>query len=275
MACSCKAKSKTSFIDPLTKAQDVVQIKIAEQEPENTLEKSIDKLDMSSNTVPDQLCFNCVRKHLGLAYMFIKNGGLMRQIMASGQLMCASTHLFHTFPKLSQMLSDQALLLIRTSDPLISLEQLEKLINLYVVNPQKDLDIYLPVFIYPDERRLLVLSLLYCLLFVQITYQEVNKTWATAYLSYFSYLIFRDSLNPRDVFEYRALWKLIQSMQPYDDNYLLARQLLQKLVQDEYRSVIQSIPVRQNEIELQEAKRETFLKQLQEEQKKDALKISL
>lgn len=244
MSCSCKVKKSEIIIDPATKVQRIVQLdknaankRQFQTQQKSSKEFSLQDIDISSITEPDQTCFNCIRKHLGLAYMFLKKGGNLRKVAAAGQLMCAANHINKEFPNLSFKLIDYALFSIRQLDSSISAAALLPLIDFLQKDPSKDIQPYIPKKIYQVQSQLLTLAMLYSLLFVQITYEQINKTWATAHLSYMAYTNFRDSQDIKVYQQYRTLWKLIQSMQLYDQNYNKARQLLQQLCSIKQRQI--------------------------------------
>ena len=249
MACSCKAKKTIPIINPANKTQDIVNIQVPkvqtkahqksmQEVKKQQVQKVVQEVDTSSTTLPDQLCLNCVKKHLGLAYMFIKHGGNLFRLTAAGQLMCASMHLAQTHPNLSYKISDLAIFVVRQHTK-VSLKPLAQIIDQLQEEGIKDIQEYVPIPLQDKQSQLLTLLLVYSLLFVQLSYQPVNRTWATAHLSYTGYMHFRDTKDMELFKQHRALWKLIQSIQGYNDNYYAARELLQKMIDKYHMKVLQ------------------------------------
>lgn len=266
MACSCKAGKKVLFRDPLADVvQATVPIPVLQKSDslslsvvvENTKDYSLQTIDTSSTTKPDELCFNCVRKHLGLAYKFVQMKGQSRHFSAVGELMCASNHLQKTHPNLSYKIQDAALYVLR-HETKSSLVYIGKLIEELQIDPVQDIAQYIPLYIWEDQEQLLLLAFIYSLLFIQLTYQEVNKTWVTANLSFHAYSRYRLHQDMRLVYQYRPLWKLIQSMQPFDDTYKAARTYLQQLAFPYFAVYKGRLETRWEELQKQEAQRDVL-----------------
>lgn len=238
MPCGCKAKKYVQYIEPITRNRKITAIRQAgstsshneESIKQDTYLAIKNSLDISSTTAPDQFCLNCVRKHLGLAYLLSQNTAPFNLFVAAGQVMCAYIHLKDTFYNYSMQLKDIALQLIRYPKVQPFRVSLLSTIRALSTDITADSSKYISLEPLEDQKQILNLALVYSLLFVQITYEEINKTWAAAYLNLFCY----DNLNIQNTVQktqlYRPLWKLIQSMKPMDSNYIAARQYIQSLV---------------------------------------------
>ena len=280
MSCSCQIAKKVTFANPVSNkitAKTVQQLFSASSDSmsssvglssvpttHQTYKQIQQQLDISSNTKPDELCFNCVRKHLGLAYMFFQKGGDKLYRTAIGQLMCASLHLKQEYPNLAYRVQDVAIRLLRQKDKDQSISVIKQLIQVFLQDPRQDLPQYPPLPMLPEQQELLTLLLVYSLLFVQISYQPQNIFWAVSNLSYFAYSAFRSNNSLQQYQNYRALWKLIQSMSLLDQNYVAARDYLASLIASKY-PLYMGITVQNNQqrFKQQYAQQETLLKQLQ------------
>lgn len=104
---------------------------------------------------------------------------------------------------------------------------------------------------------------MYSLLFVELSYEEVNKTWATAELSFMSYNAFRATNALQYYNTYRPLWKLIQSMNFMDENYLAARDYMYSLMVSKYPVYSQvHVPRHKEQFEEDYKKQEELMKKL-------------
>lgn len=276
MACSCSAKRKVQFTDPLYKTsqqaiintQSAVPIQLSNSYSQYTKMSAAQirqRLDVSSTTTPDQLCFNCVRKHLGLAKQLLQHKTVTHVFTAAGQIMCALNHLTQTHPNFSCLLQDLALDILR-GDP-NSPKQLLQVIQLFSHEIKEDTSQYIPLQMSVQQEQLLSLAFVYSLLFIQITYEEVNKTWATGHLSYLSYKGFRLNSSLEKVQLYRPLWKLIQTMQPYDQNYFAARRYIQSLIPQLYVPYKKEAFSKLEQFRQEKEKRLQYMKTLESEQK--------
>lgn len=279
MACGCKVKSKATFADPQTsqvkqitadelvqKIKKVAEVQQLPAEPlvlpqtGNPYTKMASTIDVSQTTKPDQLCFNCIRKHLGMACLFLQNEDSMHRLSAVGELLCAVTHLKDSFPNMAYKVRDLAINLIRERNDI----SIKALVQELQTDPQQDIPQYIPLPSFPQEQQLLVILLVQSLLFIQLTYQEVNKTWATAQLSFFSYNDFRTSNSLKYYETYRPLWKLIQSMNFMDENYLAARDYIHSLLISKYPVYQQIIlPRKKTQLEQDYKKQQELMQNLQ------------
>lgn len=275
MACSCSAKRKVQFTDPLYKTSQQAVINKQSREPvqisnsysqytKMSAAQIRQKLDTSSTTAPDQLCLNCVRKHLGLAKQLLLHKTTRHVFTAAGQIMCASSHLAQTYPNYSCLLQDLALDILRRTPDLF--KQLVQVIQLFSQDIKEDTSQYIPLSLSLQQEQLLSLAFVYSLLFIQVTYEEVNKTWATGRLSYLSYKGFRLNSSLEKVQLYRPLWKLIQTMQPYDQNYIAARSYIQSLITQLYVPYQKAAFSKLEQFQQEKEKRLQYMQQLQKEQ---------
>lgn len=195
---------------------------------------SLQDLDFGSTTKPTQLCFNCVRKHLGLAYIFFQQDSLQDNLAGLGQLCCASDHLARDFKSLSQQIYGLAADTLQKLDFKAVLPHIEQLLQTLTVDPTLAQN--------PQEKRvknmhiefLLSLAKVYSLLFIEISYEEINKSWAVSQLA-FRGIRAAGFQGNRDLYmQLRELWKIIQSMQVGDELYLQARKRLMQFMIDAY-----------------------------------------
>lgn len=290
MACGCKAKKSTSYVDPITSQIKKIQLQPSDSKIQthlnisnyNSLSEEYSniklfrsgksylqirkQLDTSSTTKPDQLCFNCIRKHLAIAYLFSQQSGMYRKFTALGQLLCVVQHLKEKYPNLAYKIRDMVIVNLRQPGLIKVPDLIKQLIIQFQKDPQKDIDQYVPLPVLPQEQELLTILLVQSLLFIQLTYQEVNKTWATAQLSFFSYNDFRSNNSLKHYQVYRPLWKLIQSMQPFDQNYKAARDYIYSLIASKYPYYQQIVlPKMKDQLQQDYAKQKELMQKLQEQ----------
>lgn len=243
MPCSCKAKSKVTYIQPKTKQQITAVITVNKDTSIQQLSNSfstesvptsstavIQDLDLRYTTIPDQLCFNCVRKHISLGYLFLQNGN---NDAACGQFMCARQHLLQKFPGIAQKMYQFAILIMKGWAASTLLPAIDFYLSQLKSDPQEDWGMDKVSFVLSQTQQdLLTLCFIYSLLFVQVGYEQVNKSWATGHLAVSAWDRFRNYADNTLEQKFRPLWKLIQSMQFGDQNYYLARSYLQTLIKE-------------------------------------------
>ena len=283
MACGCKAKKNVEYIDPVASKKEQLQLQFSNSITSNSTQQNSQvqlvltrsgktyvqirrQLDTSSMTKPDQLCFNCIRKHLALASKLSQLSRFHDRLAALGQLLCVVQHLKQTHPNLTYRIRDMIIVTLR--DP--KLTHLDALIKQLILqfqhDPKEDSKEYIPLPSFTQQQELLMILLVQSLLFIQITYQEVNKTWATAELSFMSYNAFRTQNSLRAYETYRPLWKLIQSMHPLDQNYMAARDYIYSLIVSKYPYYQQIVlPRKKEQLQRDYEKQKELMQKLQEE----------
>lgn len=208
------------------------------QKPSDTTSRKLqsETYDFSSTTKPTQLCFNCTLKHLGLAYKFFQSKQEFTYLMGIGQLGCAYQHLKTTHSEFAGICAGLASKAFEDSDNTELLQQLKALIQeLVEYVPERQAPRELPQLPFMQQILFNLLKA-YSMLFVQVSYEEVNKTWATAQLTHTGTALFR-AQKDRDAFmRMRQIWKLIQSMQPYDKTYEDAQKALREEILKQWQS---------------------------------------
>lgn len=246
MACSCRAKNNKVIISPLpvkveTKSsfvsvpktakrmskQSIIQI--VSYSPSSSLSNSI-SYDFSSTTGPTELCYNCIRKHLSVAYSLLQQGRSSMFLPALGQILCASLHLIDSNKGLYNTMRNRVLEAMRGNKHLL----LEDVFS-WIKNVQTFTDAAEPLQPTPMEQCLIGLMTAYGLLFIEVTYEDLNKNWATAQLVKGAIRKFHSDRDIEDYQNIRKIWKLIQSMTLYDRTYEDARYSLKQQIQTEWK----------------------------------------
>ena len=245
MPCGCKAKKSQQTkiivqnkIVPVavhaTQKLPVQQLPdsqtVSDSQSAITSQQIRNSLDVAATTTPDQLCFNCVRKHVSLAYFFLQKG---ERDIATGQFMCAGQHLRQKFPNIAQEMRYMAICILTQWPAQAVMHNTSLLLRRLSFTPQTDWQPRQQPYNTSWQQQLILnLCLVYSLLFVELGYQEVNKSWATGHLAIFAYDQFRGGGSTQMEDKLRPLWKLIQSMQPMSDNYFQARSYIEALLKE-------------------------------------------
>lgn len=242
MPCSCKAKKNTVSIKT---ANNTVKVSIPQyhnqQQTVNDIPSILQKVstssfvssdsisyDFSSTTLPTELCYNCIRKHLSIAYTLLQEDS--DSLTAYGQVLCASLHLINVNKDLKDVMQNRVLQAIRGNKDLLIEDLLNWIKNIETIKDKAD-----PINPTPIQQNLMCLMLSYGLLFVQISYEELNKSWATAELFRGAIKKFHSDRNFQQFQNVRRIWKLIQSMMLYDQTYEDARKELKQELQLQWK----------------------------------------
>lgn len=238
MACSCKAKKNTVFINtsnsaatreiPIVKVQQ--EIKKSKQSILQIVSDST-SYDFSSNTQPTDLCYNCIRKHLSIAYTLLQEDDPDTFLMAMGEILCASLHLTTANRNLHDMMQNRVLQIMRGNKDHIIYDLLNWIQNIQSIKVQAERP--QPT---PEEANLLGLMMAYGLLFVEVSYEQPNENWATAELFKGAIAKFSKDHNIDQFQNVRRIWKLIQSMQLYDSTYWDAKKELKQQLQKQWET---------------------------------------
>lgn len=220
MPCSCKKNSapKVAAIQPSTGASKYVSTPIVVPQ-----EIFSDSYSFGATTTPEDLCLNCISKHLGLAWHFLDQDS-PDNLIAAGQLLCAAQHCKnHQLPSYRSF-SNLALKILRNPKDAKLKEELAKhLQNLYLNRhlPQQE-----QLSADRTQLQIFIMQLLfaYSLVFVQLLYQKVNIPWAVSNIAFFTFHYVRFKKDRKTYQEMRRIWKMLQDMQPQDDTYLKARE---------------------------------------------------
>ena len=205
----------------------------------------IKDLNFDSTTKPVQLCFNCVRKHLGLAYMFLSQESLEQNLIGLGELGCAAMHLKLSFGDVAQKIQQLIVWTLRQNDFKAVLPWIELLMNQLSLDlPSSQISKELSGDLQDSAQKLLLcLTRVYSLLFVQLSYEEVNKGWATAQLAFQGFHLVSAFGNRQLYMQFRELWKIIQSMKPGDALYQEAQKRLMEAIKTAYTHYKESTPI--------------------------------
>lgn len=255
MACSCKNKNRQTTqvssdnsitYDNFTKMDNNASAIVIEAtpieaqtiQPKNTIFRHFlldnttnQHYDFSANTKPLQTCTNCAEKHISLAVALVKTGGELNNRIAVGQLMAASYHYNQALPQLAVIAQHQAqYILINTIPDIQALQNLLKEANKASTNINATKSIPKKVEYSPvDAMKHICLA--YTLLFTQIFYQNINRSYAVGELVLAAlYLQEKDRATARHL---REIWKVVQQIvQPNDQDYKNSKAMLQKLILD-------------------------------------------
>lgn len=227
MPCSCKLKSSdVKYVPPKS-----LQVKLAEVKQVQPA-KAAQPYDFSATTKPSQLCLNCVSKHLGLAYLFLRQQ-LPYKLVSIGQLMCASQHLYNMQLPEANYMHSLALKLLRDPENKEVQSRIEKVLqDLYETSQ-------LPGIQQREEgtplqEYLLTLLLVYSLVFTQIMYQKSNIPWAVSHLAQASIFYFEASRNREQFQSTREIWKLLQDIKDFNKEYSSAKSRLWNFIEQLY-----------------------------------------
>ena len=232
MACSCKNNKalKVQYTTPHQKtalAQNPV-VKVSME-----VRQTSDSYSFGATTRPNQLCLNCVGKHLGLAQSFLQEP-FPDSLLAVGQLMCAAQHLRGMYPKSAYYFQDLAYKVL--DKPYYA--QTGELIK---YSAQRLMQGQLPQLQQPSipgSPLLMLLSRLlqvYCMLFTELLYEDVNRLWTMGALAKVS-LDYQRATKDRDVYvRSRKIWKMVQQMKTGDSTYYTARGELWDFIKDVYQ----------------------------------------
>lgn len=237
MPCSCRARKNNTV--SIKKDSNIAKVNYRSFTKAEQIQPSIQSIiqivsdshsqslsqdyDYSSTTKPTELCYNCIRKHLSIAYTLLQESDSNTFLIALGEILCASLHLITTNKELHNAMRNRVLQTMRGNKDLL-LEDLFK----WIQDIQHSIDKPDLIQPSPQQANLIGLMTVYGLLFVQVSYQEINKSWATAELFKGAIKKFRQDRNIQDYQNVRKIWKLIQDMKPYDRTYEDAQKALRE-----------------------------------------------
>lgn len=244
MPCSCKTRSNKVAIHPVAvkidnkpslvhtpktvkkDKQSIIQIVSYSS---NSLSESM-SYDFSSTTGPTELCYNCIRKHLSIAYTLLQEGRSNMFLPALGQILCASLHLINTNTGLYNTMRNRVLRAMREDKHLLIEDVFSWIKNVQTFSDAEGL-----IEPTPIQECLIGLMTAYGLLFIEVTYEELNKNWAIAQLVKGAISKFHTDRDLEDYQNIRKAWKLIQSMTLYDQTYEDARLYLKQQLQVQWK----------------------------------------
>lgn len=220
MPCSCKAK-RNRAVTPKPEAPK--EIKNTKQSIIQIVSDST-TYDYSSTTRATELCYNCIRKHLGAAYTMLQTQDPQEFLTGLGEVLCASLHLVASNQNLYKDMRTEVLGALRSKNK----QHLMEKIYQWVQTVQTFDTPVAPPKLTPVQAYLCSLMTAYGLLFVQVSYENLNKTWATGELVRGAVKKFRQDKNIQEYQQARKIWKLVQDMQPYDKTYNAAQRALRE-----------------------------------------------
>lgn len=244
MPCSCKTRSNKVAIHPVavkidskpslvhtpkTMKKDKQSILQIVSYSSNSLSESM-PYDFSSTTGPTELCYNCIRKHLSIAYTLLQEDRPNMFLLALGEILCASLHLINTNTGLYNIMRNRVLRAMRGDKHLLIEDVFSWIKNVQAFSDAED-----PIEPTPIQECLIGLMTAYGLLFIEVTYEELNKNWATAQLVKGAISKFHADRDLEDYQNIRKAWKLIQSMTLYDQTYEDARLYLKQQLQVQWK----------------------------------------
>lgn len=252
MACSCKAKSPllstkkaiAQFYNTDNKRVVSKTVDIKTQQPEV-------KYDFSADTKPTQYCKNCIQKHISMAIAMIQYGSVFNRLVAAGQLLLASQHYATADIKLRDICYYTAVQIIQKHATLQ--EVLPKLNDLLAYTVYKN-DINKHKVPKQYEKPSITkatetwsykaaciaqLCSVYCMLFTQIGYQQINKAFTVGKLGLLA-TQYTASGQITIASKLRQQWKKIQEIRPYDTIYKEVRKDLQTIIQNLYNDFIKN-----------------------------------
>lgn len=245
MACSCRAKRDKAtapvYVDRTVKQIIVKQPQIKNENSKQSILQIVSdsiSYDFSSTTQPTDLCYNCIRKHLSLAYILLEENDPDTFLMSLGEILCASSHLITTNQNLHDTMQNRVLEVMRGNKDHILYDLLD-----WIKNVQTGTSEVQAIKPSPVEANLIGLMTAYSLLFVEVSYEQLNKNWATAHLLKGAISKFAEDHNIDEFQNVRRIWKLIQSMQPYDQTYWDARKALKEELQKQWEKYKASLPL--------------------------------
>lgn len=237
MPCSCRKSSalKTAYTTPSNNQPSystnvTVRAQMGQQE-------ASDSYSFGATTKPDQLCLNCIAKHVGLAYQFLSQP-MPQRLIAAGELICASNHAAALKPGIADFFRNLAIRIVRNPSEEDYKEELQKCLNTLYEEGQ------LPTAQGLDlkdrfEDGLIRLLTAYSMLFVEVLYEKVNLPWVVSNIAFVANRQFSASRNIEDFTKFRELWKTIQSIQGYNDVYYKAKEDLWTFVEKSWKKYTQ------------------------------------
>lgn len=236
MPCSCKKTSapKTAYVQPSSG-----QVKYFSNLVTEAVQAS-DSYDFRASTAPQELCLNCIAKHLGLAYCFLQQA-YPDNLISVGQLLCAAEHCKNTQEPSFQYFRQLALRVLRNPADKELGKQLAKALQGLIEEGALPAAQDSTFDASPLQEFLLRLLLAYSLLFVELLYEKVNTPWAVAHLAFASASYFRTTRDLKMYEQMRQFWKMVQAMQPQDQTYIKVRDQLWGYISSYYRQYRQPL----------------------------------
>lgn len=244
MACSCKKKDTTNYqiaVQAKNISQTLIEKPITTVTQPVTVEPTKVTYNYQATTKPLQSCPYCASKHISLALALIKDNQKGAILIAIGQLMAASYHY-------NKAQSTQYNALISIVDKIIDskfqvdsdiIAQLSSLAGqaqqITVLRQAKQ---QIPsTFQYSPREALKHACLAFSLMFTQIFYQTINKSYVVGQLV-LAALHLQQQDRPRAK-KLRQIWKVVQEIKgPNDQDYIKSRTMLMDFMEELQQALI-------------------------------------
>lgn len=234
MPCACRSKGirHQKVITP-TKQQKTVQ-QVLKTVPTQEVQ-----YDFTSTVKPQDFCTNCALKHIALAITLLDQDTQMNKWLAAAQIYLAGLHYKQKSSNLFNIcLMVSKKIILETQQTEVSLKRLLNFALNSAIKHKFGALMQEVINIEFLKARLLQSCLLihtvYSLLFLQITYEQLNRPYAIGHLEKASMQLAKYHQTYKLRSQLRKLWKIIQQAKDFNKDVLEHLQKAMEISRDFY-----------------------------------------